>query len=182
MVQVYTCLISGDEMLSDAFKAKDVVDTEGNVVPGLLEVETKMIAVNDDVDIGCGNEFGGGDDEGPPPDVETVNNLVKAFELQETGFGSVTEFKAWLKDFAGAVLEKLKEQKEAGKIEQEVIKEWRTVEAPAIAKYLLKTYKDLQFFNGPSFNSEALVFAYYPEGAITPNFIYVKKAYKIQKF
>merc|ERR1712232_1286323 len=103
-------------------------------------------------------------------------------ELQETGFGSASEFKTWLKEFAGAVLEKLKEQKEAGKIEQDVIKEWRTVEAPAIAKFLLKRYNDIQFYNGPSFVSDNLAFAYYPDGAVTPNFIYVKKAFKIDKF
>jgi len=169
-------------MLSDAFPQKEVVDADGETVPGVFQVETKMVAVSDDVDIGCGNAFGGEEEEAAPSDVEMVNNLVKAFELQETGFGSASEFKTWLKEFAGAVLEKLKEQKEAGKIEQDVIKEWRTVEAPAIAKFLLKRYNDIQFYNGPSFVSDNLAFAYYPDGAVTPNFIYVKKAFKIDKF
>jgi len=181
MVQVFTDLMSGDEMLSDAFPAAPVVDEEGNEVPGCFMVATKMIPFDDSVDIGCGNAFGG-EEEAPPADVEMVNNLVKAFELQETGFGAVSEFKAWLKEFAGAVLEKLKEQKEAGKIDQEVIKEWRTVEAPAICKFLLKRFSDLQFYNGPSFVSDNLAFAYYPDGAITPNFIYVKKAFNVMKF
>jgi hypothetical protein len=181
MVQVFTDLMSGDEMLSDAFPAVPVVDEEGNEVPGVFMVATKMIPFDDSVDVGCGNAFGG-EEEAPPADIEMVNNLVKAFELQETGFGGVGEFKTWLKEFAGAVLEKLKEQKEAGKIDQDVIKEWRTVEAPAIAKFLLKRYNDLQFYNGPSFVSDNLTFAYYPDGAVTPNFIYVKKAFSVMKF
>lgn len=141
-----------------------------------------MVPYDDNVDIGCGNAFGGDAEDEAPNDVEMVNNLVKAFELQETGFGSATEFKTWLKEFAGSVLEKLKEQKEAGKIEQDVIKEWRTVEAPAIAKFLLKRFKDIQFYNGPSFVSDSLCFAYYEDGEVTPNFIYVKKAYRVDKF
>lgn len=32
MVKVYKCLISGDELVSDAFKILEVKDAEGNVV------------------------------------------------------------------------------------------------------------------------------------------------------
>lgn len=71
---VYRDIISGDEMLSDAFKLLPVTDTDGSVVrngkgstnlcglnvslaqiDGLMMVESKMITKSDDVDVGCGN-------------------------------------------------------------------------------------------------------------------------------
>lgn len=74
---IYKCRFTGDEMLSDAFKPTPVVDEEGNVVPGLIKVQSQK--VNKDsgasVDIGCGNEFGGS--EGDVDDTaEIVNNIV----------------------------------------------------------------------------------------------------------
>ena len=184
MVLVYQCLLTGDEMMSDSFPTKDVLDEEGNVVPGLFMVETKMVPAGDgEIDIGCGNAFGGDtEDAGPAEEVEMVVNLIKSFQLTETVYGSASEFKGYLKDYAGAILEKLKEQKEKGKIDQEVIKEWRTVDAPACAKFLLKKFSELQFYMGPSFNPESLVFSYYPDGATTPNFVFVRKGFATMKF
>ena len=37
---VYTDVISGDEMMTDAFKRHPVLDSEGNAVEGLFEVST----------------------------------------------------------------------------------------------------------------------------------------------
>ena len=40
------------------------------------------------VDIGCGNEFGGGEEQdNGPSDVEKVNNIIHTFKLEEY-FGS----------------------------------------------------------------------------------------------
>ena len=53
---VYRDIITGDEMLSDAFPLKQAVDKEGNPVEGVMYCESKMIAdKEDEVDIGCGN-------------------------------------------------------------------------------------------------------------------------------
>jgi Translationally controlled tumour protein len=46
----------------------------------------------------------------------------------------------------------------------------------------MKNFSELQFFLGASFNSETMVFAMYPEGALTPNFYYILDAYKAEKF
>ena len=182
MVLVYKDVVTGDEMMSDAFQVQEVKDAEGNVVPGLMQVPTKMVPLDDTVDVGCGNAFGGEADEGPAADVEMVNNLMNAFGLTNAGDFSGADFKAWIKDYSMALLEKLKEQKEAGKIEQEVIKEWRTVEAPAIAKYLLKNIKDLEFYMGPAFNPESMVFSIYHDEEVTPHFLYIKKGFLTEKF
>ena len=52
---VYRDMISGDEVLSDAFPLQQAMDGE-EVVEGLMYCESKMVAAaGDDVDIGCGN-------------------------------------------------------------------------------------------------------------------------------
>lgn len=49
----------------------------GEEVPGLLEVDSAMVAVGGgDIDIGCGNAFGGaGEDEGADDSVQKENNV-----------------------------------------------------------------------------------------------------------
>ena len=177
---VYRDLISGDEMLSDAFKLQQVVDEEGNPVEGLMYCESKMIAKGgDDVDVGCGNAFGGGggEDEGVDTSVAQVNNVIDGFQYTETQIGTANDFKGWIKDYMNSIRSALKE-KGKGK---EKIQEFMAL-APGIAKYLLKNFNDLQFFLGPSFCSETMVFSIYPEGALTPNFLYIMGGYEAEKF
>jgi Translationally controlled tumour protein len=76
-----------------------------------MMVESKMITKADgDVDVGCGNAFGGGgEDEGADSGVQQVNNVIDGFSLTETQIGSASDFKAWLKEYMQAVRGKLKE-------------------------------------------------------------------------
>ena len=82
---IFTCKITGDEMLTDAYKVEDVTDDEGNVVPGLMEIESQIVAkAGGDIDIGAGNAFGGGGEDEPVDDnVEKVNNVID----ETMGFG-----------------------------------------------------------------------------------------------
>ena len=87
-MRVYVCKWSKDEMCSDSYK---VIDAEVDGIKGdddnLMIVQAKYETKNDggEIDIGCGNGFGGGgEDEGGPADEgETVINLVEAHKLQE---------------------------------------------------------------------------------------------------
>ena len=54
--------------------------------------------------------------------------------------------------------------------------------APGIAKFLLKNFNDLQFYLGPAFNPETMVFSMYPEGAVAPNFYYISQGFDQVKF
>ena len=54
--------------------------------------------------------------------------------------------------------------------------------APNIAKFFLTNFSDVQFFLGPSFNSESMVFSIYPDGAVTPNFYYIMGGFVAEKF
>jgi hypothetical protein len=40
---IFRCRWSGDEMCSDAFKPRPVVDKEGNEVPGLMEIDSQKV-------------------------------------------------------------------------------------------------------------------------------------------
>ena len=168
-------------MLSDAFKLVPVVDTDGTVIDGLMMCESKMITkAGDDVDVGCGNAFGsGGDEDGGPADSgpAQVNNVIDGFQYTETQMGTAVDFKGWMKDYMQLVVEKMKE-KSKGK---EAIQGFKG-QAAGIAKFLISRFSDVQFFLGPSFDSQTMVFSIYPEGALTPNFYYIMAGFEAEKF
>eukprot|EP01041_Mallomonas_annulata_P008680 gene8680-17919_t len=178
---VYRDIISGDEVLSDAFKLVPVLDDDGNEIPGLMQCASMMIKpAGDDVDVGCGNAFGGTSEEDAGPAGETVamvNNVVTGFQYTETTCGTAVDLKTFLKSYFGAIREHMKSK---GK-PQEDIKAFMAT-APVIATFLIKKFKDLQFFLTASFNPETMVYSIYPEGATAPNFIYIMSGLIAEKF
>lgn len=142
--------------------------------------ESKNIVKSDgDVDIGCGNSFGGTgeDDEGVDNTVATVNNVIDGFQYTETNIGTANDFKAWIKDYMNAVVLKLREK---GKPKEEI--QAFKASAPNVAKFFLKNFSDVQFFLGPSFCPESMVFSIYPEGSVTPNFYFIMGGFVAEKF
>eukprot|EP00341_Mesodinium_pulex_P010288 CAMPEP_0116918860 /NCGR_PEP_ID=MMETSP0467-20121206/20019_1 /TAXON_ID=283647 /ORGANISM="Mesodinium pulex, Strain SPMC105" /LENGTH=178 /DNA_ID=CAMNT_0004596283 /DNA_START=32 /DNA_END=568 /DNA_ORIENTATION=- len=176
---VYRDLITGDEMLSSAFPLRQVVDEEGNEVAGLMCCSSKMIVKGgDDVDIGCGNAFGGdAEDAGGPGAEEKVNNVIDSFGYNETQIGTAADFKAWIKDYMNAVRTKMRE---AGKPKEE-IQNFMAM-APGIAKFFLKRFSDVQFYLGASFNPESMVFSIYADGEVTPDFYLIMPGFSAEKF
>ena len=117
-------------------------------------VESKMITKSDDVDVGCGNAFGGDNPEDAPVDTAMqVNNVIDGFQYTETQIGSGADFKNWIKDYMNTLRSAMKE-KGKGK---EKIQEFMGL-APGIAKYLLQNFSNLQFYLGPSFNPDTMVY------------------------
>lgn len=141
--------------------------------------ESKMISKNnDEVDVGCGNAFGGEGAEEAGGDVASmVNNVVDGFQYTETQIGTASDFKAWIKDYMNAVVLKLRDKKKA----KEDIQAFKAT-APGIAKFFLSQFSDVQFFLTASFNAETMVFSIYPEGALTPNFYYIMGGLAAEKF
>ena len=109
-------------------------------------------------------------------DIEMVNNVVDSFGYTQTSLDG-NGFKGWLKDFMGAILEIMK-KKDAPIDDRKAFK----ARAANIAKYLLSNFKDLEFYLGPSFNPESMVFSMYDEGAHYPSFYYIKDGLKEEKF
>lgn len=141
--------------------------------------ESKMISKNnDEVDVGCGNAFGGEGAEEAGGDVAAmVNNVVDGFQYTETQIGTASDFKAWIKEYMNAVVLKLRDKKKP----KEDIQAFKAT-APGIAKFFLSQFSDVQFFLTASFNAETMVFSIYPEGALTPNFYYIMGGLAAEKF
>lgn len=176
---VYVCQITGDELLSDAYTLLPVTDDEGNVVEGLMQCESNQIAKGGgDIDIGCGNSFGGdGGDDAPDDTIEMVNNVIDGFQYTETQVGTAMDFKTWLKEY----MQKIRALKKEKGIPKPEIQAFMG-QAPGIAKYLLKNFSDLQFYLGPAFDPDSMVFSIYPEGATNPNFLYIMGGIDANKF
>lgn len=171
---IFKCRVTGDEMISDAYKPADVIGEDGEPVPELMEVESLTVAKDGGaIDVGCGDAFGGGAEEADDA-VEKVNNVIDdsiGFGYNEVPMGK-KDFKDFLKEYCGKVRGLLKED---DKIAGPDVKAF-TQGAPAFCKWLLSKYDDLQFYMSPSFNPEgAMVMSYYKDGASNPTFVYIKK-------
>ncbi|GMI52391.1 hypothetical protein TeGR_g15153 [Tetraparma gracilis] len=174
---IYTCRVTGDEMISDAYDLNPVKDAEGNEVPELFECES--MSVNKDsgasVDVGGGNAFGGGGaDEEVDDTSENVNNVIDeslGFGYNEVPMGK-KDLKDFLKTYCGAVRTMLKDD---DKVDGPTVKAF-TQAAPTFCKWFLSKADDLQFFMSPSFNPDgAMAFGYYKDGNSTPTFVYIKQ-------
>jgi len=175
---VYKDLISGDEMITGAYKQNPVLDKDGVVVEGMFEVESSMkVKGAESIDIGCGNSFGGGEEE-VDNSVEKVNDIIDSFMYTEVPFGSKSEFKEYLKDYVRSVRAKLKEKGTP----QPEIKDFMA-QAPGMVKFLLVKFSDMQTFAGESLTAEGgMAFGYYKDGAHCPSFVYITKSLVAEKF
>ncbi|CEP63928.1 Tma19p LALA0_S09e05644g [Lachancea lanzarotensis] len=151
---IYKDIISGDELLSDAY------DTE--LVDGVIyEANCDMVKVGgDNVDIGANPSAEGGDDD-VEDGSEMVNNVVHSFRLQQTAFDKksfLTYIKGYMKEIKGKLQETDPEQVsvfEKG--------------AQAYVKKVIGSFKDWEFFTGESMNPDGmLVLLNYREDGTTP--------------
>ncbi|CAI5972678.1 unnamed protein product [Closterium sp. NIES-64] len=161
---VYQDLISGDDLLSDCFEAKEIqngifYEVEGNwVVKGGIKV-----------DIGANPSAEGGEEEAVEEQSEKVVDIVNTFRLREQPAFDKKAFAGYLKGYA---------QKLAGLMPAERVAQFR-VDSPAACMWLMSKLADLQFFVGESLNLEgSIVYAYYKDGAANPTFIYFKDGLK----
>lgn len=152
---IYTDVISGDELLSDAYDVKEV----DNVV---YEADCQMVQVKNggDVDIG-GNPSAEEGEEDLEDGVETVNNVVYSFRLQQTQFDKksfLTYIKAYMKAIKGKLAETAPDQ-------VEVFEKG----AQAYVKKVIGSFKDWEFFTGESMDPDAMiVLLNYREDGETP--------------
>ncbi|KAF1772498.1 Translationally controlled tumor protein [Phytophthora cactorum] len=164
---VWQDVFTEDEVMSDSNKVGPCKDMEGNEVSGMFQVESKTVAKGaDNVDIGCGDAFGGDDDQ-VDDSVETVNNVIDdsiGFGYIETGFDTKAELKTYLKSYFRKVMKNIK----SSGASDETLAQFKS-DAQEIVKFLVSMFKELQFYMFKSCDSEAgLAYAYYPEGAVAP--------------
>jgi len=166
----YDLLDPNCEITSDVSGLLDVMDDDGNPVPGLTMVTSTEVLPGG---FAAPEEAFGGGGEEEDEAVEKENSVSgpSAFNYTAMPFGSKTEFKEWLKGYCGKVRQALKDKG----VEQAQIKAFMA-EAKVFAGWLLKKYKDLVPHMNANCNADgAIVFEYWPdEAASHPNWLYIK--------
>jgi len=138
---LYTDIISGDEMFTDAFEVLEIDDV-------VYEVNCQMVQVKAgaDVDIGGNPSAEDGTGEDLEEGSTTVNNVVHSFRLQETSF-SKADFLPYLKKYMKAIKDKLP-------AERVPIFEKN---ASGFAKKILSNFKDYDFYTGESMDPDGMI-------------------------
>ncbi|KAG0765464.1 hypothetical protein G6F57_005540 [Rhizopus arrhizus] len=161
---LYSDVISGDEMCSDAFPIKVVDDIA-------FEVDCKMITLEEgNIDIGANPSAEGGD-EGVESTSQTVNNVVHSFRLVETQFDKKS-YMTYIKGYMKALKKELEVTKpeRVGAFEKG---------AASLVKKLLANFKDYEFYTGESMNPDGMVaLLNYREDGVTPYFTFFKDGLK----
>lgn len=151
---IFTDVISGDELLSDAYDVK--------LVDGVVyEAECAMIKVGDDnVDIG-GNPSAEDAEEELDSTVTTVNNIIYSFKLQLTLFDKksfLTFIKGYMKRIKGHLADNDPDAVDAFE-----------KGAQTYIKKVIGSFGDWDFYTGESMDPDAMiVLLNYREDGTTP--------------
>jgi len=162
---LYEDILTGDEIVSDAFPLKLVDDI-------VYEVDCAIITVRPgaDVDIGA-NPSADEQEEGVEDGTIIINNVVHSFRLQQTTFDKKS-YLTYLKGYMKAIKAKLAETK-PDRVEA------FEKGAAAYAKKIVANFKDFEFFTGESMNPEGLVaLLNYREDGVTPYLTFWKDGLK----
>jgi len=162
---LFSDVVTGDEMFSDAFPIKEVNDI-------VIEVDCQQITIKAgaDVDIGA-NPSQEEQEEALEEGAKTVNNVVHSFRLQATTFDKKS-YLAYLKSYMKAIKSHLAENK-PDRVE--------TFEksAQTYAKKIVANFKDFEFYVGESMNPDGMVaLLNYREDGVTPYFTFWKDGLK----
>ncbi|RLV91634.1 Translationally-controlled tumor protein [Spathaspora sp. JA1] len=164
---IYTDVISGDELLSDAYDINEV----GGAV---YEADCQMITVGQgDIDIGA-NPSAEDAEEALEDGAETVNNVVYSFRLQQTQFDKKS-FTTYIKGYMKRVKAYLAEN------DPESVEAFEKG-ATAYVKKVLGSFNDWDFYTGESMDPDAMVLLLnYREDGTTPYFAIWKHGVKATK-
>ena len=176
---IFECHVSNVEMCSDAFK-HEPLEIEGVDSGNVFTVMSKTIVEgDDDVDVGCGNAFGGDGDDLDDTAVK-VNNLVSNFGFSpSSALADKKAFKQLFAQYVKKVQSALKPKKNGG---EEALKAFQN-EAKAVFKWLLKNHKDLELYMNSSGECDGHfgIGWWGPDCEQTPRFIYWKTALRQTK-
>jgi len=162
---LYTDILTGDEMFSDAFPLKEIDKIA-------YEVDCQMIVVKAgaDVDIGA-NPSQEEQDEALEEGAVQINNVVHSFRLQSTQFDKKS-YVTYLKSYMKALKTALE------KTQPERVTDFEK-DAAAFAKKIVANFKDYEFYTGESMNPDGMVaLLNYREDGITPYFTFWKDGTK----
>jgi len=135
---IYKCLISGDELFTDAFK----IERDGHFYKLTGKMTTRTDKVDDSV-IG-GNASQEEAVEANADSSQSGIDIVLNQRLVETGFGSKKEYQAYFKDFLKKLEPALKE-----KFPDKDMEQWKKNMTEAF-KWVVSEFKEWQFYTGES--------------------------------
>jgi hypothetical protein len=165
---IYKDVISGDEMISDAYDIK-VIDG------AVFEVDSQLINIKPgaDVDIGANPSAEDGE-EALEDGAISINNVVYSFRLQETSFDKksfMTYIKGYMKKVKAYLAEHNPDAVEAFE-----------KGATNYVKKIIGNFKDYEFFTGESMDPDGMVVLLnYREDGTTPYLIFWKHGLKEDK-
>jgi flavodoxin len=144
-MKLFKDIITGDEMFSDTYKMKLIDEV-------LWEVQGKLVSRKAGEVILLGSNPSAEEaEEGAEDGVETGVDVVLNHRLVETfAFGDKKGYTAYLKEYMGKILEKIKERCPD---QEHVFK----TNMNKVMKELLGRFKDLQFFTGESMDVDGMV-------------------------
>ncbi|GAA5936950.1 Tma19p [Sporobolomyces koalae] len=160
-------IITGDELLTDAYDLKEVDDV-------VYEVDAQMITIKEgDVDIGANASAEEAAEELAEGEI-SVNNIVHSFRLTETSFDKKS-YLTYLKGYMKTIKAKLQESN------PDRVPVFEKA-AAAYAKKIVANFKDYQFYCGESMDPDGMVVLLnYREDGTTPYLTYFKDGMKEQK-
>eukprot|EP00353_Schmidingerella_taraikaensis_P004273 CAMPEP_0185581740 /NCGR_PEP_ID=MMETSP0434-20130131/18865_1 /TAXON_ID=626734 ORGANISM="Favella taraikaensis, Strain Fe Narragansett Bay" /NCGR_SAMPLE_ID=MMETSP0434 /ASSEMBLY_ACC=CAM_ASM_000379 /LENGTH=187 /DNA_ID=CAMNT_0028200353 /DNA_START=35 /DNA_END=598 /DNA_ORIENTATION=+ len=142
-MKIYTCLVSGQEFISDAKKINEDV-------PGMLWVETANATEGGvSVDTGGGNAFGGGADEDVDDAEETKLDHFWQFPELENEI-TFKNFKAFRKDYYIYFVNACKRLMKEGKVPDES-KDTLKDNLKLAMEWIKENFDSLQFFSIPTY-------------------------------
>lgn len=164
---IYKDVISGDELLSDAYPINEV---DGAV----LEANCDLVTVKEgDVDIGANPSAEEGD-EALEDGAQTVNNIVYSFRLQQTQFDKKS-FTTYIKGYMKKVKAYLAEH------DPESVEAFEKG-ATSYVKKVLGSFKDWDFYTGESMDPDGMIILLnYREDGTTPFVAIWKHGVKAEK-
>ena len=141
---IYSDIIAGDELLSDAYDIKLVDDV-------VYEVDSAQITIKPgaDVDIGANPSAEDGGDEALEEGMITVNNVAYSFRLSETSFDKKS-YITYIKGYMKRIKAKLAET------DPEAVSVFEKG-AAAYVKKIVANFKDYEFFTGESMDPDGMV-------------------------
>lgn len=144
-MKIFEDVLTGDEMMSDIFKF--TLEYEN----AIMKVDSAYKAADKigEVDIGCGNEFGGGEDAGPAEEepAEKVLDVIYNGGLQLFSM-TKKEFMAYLKSYFAKIVKYLEENGKADRVAG--FKKGAT----DFIKFIVPKFDELEFYTGKSHNNE----------------------------
>ena len=139
-MKIFKDVLTGDEMLSDTFQMTSEYDD------AILKVPSKNVPKDSlgDVDVGCGNAFGGGEEEqqqAPQEGVEMVLDVVQNGNLKQVNM-SKKEFMAYIKDYFKKLIAYMEENGKKDRVDG--FKKG----AQAFIKFIVPKYDDIELYTG----------------------------------